>query len=68
METEAALEAYSCGDMSAIESGRRLGGETYGEVPALLSKHSLPLPRASTAGREQTVERALNWLFPKHLG
>jgi hypothetical protein len=68
METGAALEAYSRGDMSAIELRRRLGGATYGEVLALLSKHNLPLPRASTAGREETIERARNWLFPKHLG
>ncbi len=46
METQAALEAYSRGDMSAIELRRRLGGATHGEVLALLSEHNLPPPRA----------------------
>ncbi len=67
METKAALEAYSRGDMTAIELRRRLGGATYGEVLGLLSEHNLPLPRAPTADREQQIERARSWLFPKHV-
>jgi len=41
-----ALEAYSRGDMSAIELRRRLGGASYGDVLRLLSEAELPLPRA----------------------
>jgi hypothetical protein len=67
METKAALEAYSRGDMSAIEPRYRLGGAPYGEVLGLLSEHNLPLPRAPTAGRDEQIERARNWLFPKHV-
>jgi hypothetical protein len=67
METKAALEAYSRGDMSAIGLRRRLGGATYGEVLSLLSEHNLPLPRAPIAGREVQIERARSWLFPKHV-
>ncbi len=66
METKASLEAYSRGDMTAIELRQRLGGATYGEVLGLLSEHNLPLPRAPVAGREQDIERARAWLFPKH--
>nr|WP_294510314.1 hypothetical protein [uncultured Rhodopila sp.] len=66
METKAALEAYSRGDMTAIELRWRLGGATYGEVLGQLSEHNLPLPRAPTAGREEQIERARGWLFPKH--
>jgi hypothetical protein len=57
METKAALEAYSRGDMPAIELRRRLRGATYGEVLRLLSEQNLPLPRAPVAGREQDIER-----------
>jgi hypothetical protein len=66
METKAALEAYSRGDITAIELRHRLGGATYGEVLRLLSEHDLPLPRAPIAGREQDLDRARAWLFPKH--
>jgi hypothetical protein len=65
---KAALKAYSLGDMTAIELRRRLGGATYGEVLALLSEQNLPLPRAQTAGREDQIERARAWMFPKHAG
>jgi hypothetical protein len=67
METKAALEAYSRGDMSAIELRRRLNGATYGEVLGLLNEHNLPLPRAPVAGREEQIERARAWLFPKNV-
>jgi hypothetical protein len=68
METKSALEAYSRGDMTALELRRRLGGATYGEVLLLLSQHDLPLPRAPVAGREEQIERARGWLFPKNGG
>jgi hypothetical protein len=61
-----ALEAYSRGEMTAIDLRRRLGGITYGEVLRLLSEADLPLPRAPTAGREEDIARARAWLFPKH--
>ncbi|HXZ14818.1 MAG TPA: hypothetical protein VEH77_02385 [Roseiarcus sp.] len=67
-ETERqALDAFSQGQMTAIELRRRLGGATYGDVLRLLDEASLPLPRAPVAGREQNLERARAWLFPKHV-
>jgi len=62
-----ALEAFSHGDMTAIELRRRLGGATYGEVLRLLSEQELPLPRAPEAGREEQIRRARAWMFPKHV-
>jgi len=61
-----ALEAFSKGGMTAIELRRRLGGATYGEVLSLLSEAELPLPRAPVAGREEQINRARSWMFPKH--
>jgi hypothetical protein len=60
-----ALEAYSCGEMIALELRRRLGGATYGEVLQLLSEPELPLPRAPVAGREENIARTRRWMFPK---
>jgi hypothetical protein len=65
-EARAALEAYSRGTMTAIELRRRLDDATYGDVLRLLSEADLPLPRASQAGREEDIERARAWMFPKH--
>ena len=62
-----ALEAYSRGDMQAIELRRRLDGATYGEVLLLLSEADLPLPRAPVAGREEQIARARSWMFPDHV-
>ena len=63
-----ALAAYSRGEMTALELRRRLHDATYGEVLRLLSEHGLPLPRAPVAGREAHLERAREWMFPKHGG
>ena len=63
-----AVAAYSRGEMSAIELRRRLGGATYGDVLRLLSEADLPLPRASTVGREGEIARAREWMFPKSVG
>jgi hypothetical protein len=60
-----ALEAFSKGEMTAIDLRRRLGGATYGEVLFLLSEAALPLPRASVVGREEQIKRANSWMFPK---
>lgn len=65
---ESAIRAYSKGEMTAIELRRRLGGATYGEILLLLSERGLPLPRASTVGREEQLARARAWLFPNHAG
>ena len=62
-----ALEAYSRGDMTAIELRRRLGDATYGDVLVLLSEAGLPLPRAPLAGREEQIERARAWMFPRNV-
>jgi hypothetical protein len=62
-----ALGAYSRGEMTALELRRRLGGATYGEVLRLLSEEDLPLPHAPVAGREEQIERARSWMFPKNV-
>jgi len=62
-----ALEAFSRGQMTAIELRRRLGGASYGEVLRLLSEEELPLPRAAVEGREEQIKRAREWMFPKHV-
>lgn len=59
-----ALEAYSRGEMSALELRRRLAGASYGDVLRLLSDQDLPLPRAPVAGREEQIARAHAWMFP----
>ena len=48
------LEAYSRGEMSALELRRRLDEATYGDIPRLPSEASLPLPVAKrrSNGRE----------------
>ena len=67
-ETERhALEAFSRGELSALDVRRRLDGATYGEVLLLLDKADLPLPRAPVEGREETLSRARAWMFPKHV-
>ncbi len=60
-----ALEAYSRGEMTAIEARRRLDGATYGDVLRLLSERDLPLPRAPVSGREDQIARAHAWMFPR---
>jgi hypothetical protein len=60
-----ALEAFSNGQMTALDLRRRLNDATYGDILRLLSERNLPLPRASTVGREADIERARAWLFPK---
>ena len=62
-----ALEAYSRGEMAALELRRRLGGVTYGEVLRLLGEAGLRLPRAPAEGREEQIRRAREWMFPKHV-
>jgi hypothetical protein len=62
-----ALEAYSRGEMAALELRRRLGGATFGEVLRLLGEAGLPLPRAPVAGREDRIRLAREWMFPKHV-
>lgn len=61
-----ALEAFSHGEMTALDLRRRLGNATYGEVLRLLSELDLPLPRAPEQGREEQISRARSWMFPKH--
>ena len=62
----AALQAYSRGDLSAIDLRRRLNDATFGDVLALLRAEDLKLPRAPIAGREEQLARAREWLFPEH--
>jgi len=62
-----ALEAFSRGEMSALDLRRRLGGATFGEILGLLRDRDLPLPRAPVAGREEQISRARSWMFPKHV-
>jgi hypothetical protein len=60
-----ALEAYSRGEMTALELRRRLGGATVGEVLERLAEAGLPLPRAPVTGREEQIARARSWMFPR---
>ncbi len=62
-----ALEAFSRGNMTALELRRRLGDATFGDILRLLSEEQLPLPRAPQAGREEQIARARAWMFPKHV-
>ena len=62
----AALQAYSRGNLTAIDLRRRLNDATFGDVLALLRAEGLRLPRAPTAGREEDLARAREWLFSKH--
>ena len=62
-----ALEAFSRGEMTALELRRRLGDASYGDVLRLLSEAALPLPRPPVAGREAQIARAREWMFPKHV-
>ena len=59
-----ALEAYSRGDMTALELRRRLGGASYGDILRRLSDAGLPLPRSPAQGREEQIKRARDWMFP----
>jgi hypothetical protein len=62
-----ALESYSRGDITALDLRRRLEGASFGDVLLLLSKAGLPLPRAPVTGREAQIQRAREWMFPKHV-
>lgn len=66
-QQERDLEAFSHGELTALDLRRRLGGISYGEVLLLLSEKDLPLPRAPVAGREAQLKRAREWMFPKHV-
>jgi hypothetical protein len=59
-----ALEAFSRGDMTALDLRRRLGGASYGDLLSLISAAKLPLPRAPETGREEQIRRARAWMFP----
>lgn len=59
------LAAFSRGELSAVDLRRRLGEATFGEVLRRLGERGLPLPRASTAGREADIARARAWMFPR---
>ena len=52
-----ALEAYSRGEMAALELRRRLGDATYGEVLLLLGEAGLPLPGARRGQRRSDQAR-----------
>ncbi len=67
MNQKEALEAFSRGEMTALDLRRRLGDATYGEILQRLSEEHLPLPRAPEAGREEQIARARAWMFPKHV-
>lgn len=62
-----ALEAYSRGEMTALELRRRLHGASYGDVLRLLRELGLSLPHAPVAGREAQIRQAREWMFPKRV-
>jgi len=53
-----ALQAFSRGEMTALDLRRRLGGASYGDVLSLLSAAESPLSRALEADREEQIRRA----------
>lgn len=59
------LKQYSLGEITALELRKRMGGATFGDVLIALGEANLPLPRASQKGREESISRARNWLFPE---
>ena len=65
IETAELLKRYSEARISAVELRRTLGGITFGDVLIELAKRDLPLPRAPEAGRQQRIETARAWLFPR---
>ena len=67
MTQQEALEAFSRGEMSALELRRRLDGATYGEILQRIADAHLSLPRAPTVGREEQIARAHAWMFPEHV-
>lgn len=59
------IARYARGQITALEARRRLGNITYGELLRLLADAGLPLPRTPVSGREATLARARQWLFPE---
>jgi len=56
---------YARGHITALEAHRRLGNISYGDLLRLLADAGLPLPRTPIRGRETTLARARQWLFPE---
>ena len=61
----AILVAFSPGRMTALQARRRLGNVGFGDLLRRLADAGLALPTAPTAGREERLARAREWLFPK---
>lgn len=64
-ERSAIVAGYSCGVVTAAEARRQLGDISFGELLRLVADAGMTLPRAPVAGREETLRRAREWLFPK---
>ncbi|HYD87311.1 MAG TPA: hypothetical protein VEA80_07540 [Vitreimonas sp.] len=58
-----ALRAYSAGARSALDIKREFNA-TFADILVGLAKLDLPFPRAPTAGRENEIATAREWLFP----
>jgi hypothetical protein len=59
------LRDYSRGEITAIDLRTRLDGATFGEVLMLLGEYDIPLPTAPREDREDRLELARSWLFPR---
>ena len=65
LESNALLNRFSRGDISAIEVRTTLGGVTYGDLFRMLADAHLTLPRPATTGREEQLAKARAWMFPR---
>ena len=57
------LESLSRCEVTALEARRLLDDASYGDILRMLGEAGLPLPRAPTAGREEQIKRARDWMF-----
>ena len=64
-DRRALLTRYSRLEITASDLRRELGGATFGDVLRMMGQEGLPLPVAPTEGREATLARAREWMFPK---
>lgn len=59
------LTRYAAGQITAIDLRRQFDGATYGDILRMLADEGLTLPQAPVNGREETIARAREWMFPR---
>lgn len=58
------LESFSRRELTAIQARCLLDNASFGDILRMLGQEGLPLPRAPVAGREESIKRARDWMFP----